>query len=394
MSADADPVLLPPEAPALPSIGAALLDFTQQLPGIIEELCTRHSVGKEETGGEAEEEWQRSIEYSEQDGELSVEVRGEEFDTESLQLETRGITSQSQPSLWRTQTIFKESIVSKLRRVGRLDLYEKLADCHTEKSYVRCCGCAKQTTVWNRCERFYCPECQPRLSRDRRRAIDWWTKAIGQPKHVVLTARNSQEITREKVQAFKKALASLRRSKFARPWRGGMYSLEVTNEGRGWHLHAHLLVDCRWIDARELAKVWGRLVGQDFAVVKVKDVRGETYLNEVTKYAVKGNELAEWTGEDIAAFIDAFTNVRTFGCFGSLYKQRIEFREYLDALRELNRKCECGCSRFQLIKWWEAELGPRNHDDGRLRHSRTDPPQPELFSAHFDHNRELAALAR
>lgn len=99
-------------------------------------------------------------------------------------------------------------------------------------------------------------------------------------------------------------------------------SLEVTNESRGWHLHAHALVDTPWIDTTELSLTWGALVDQDFAIVRAKDCRDRDYLAEVTKYAVKSSQLSAWPGDDIATFIDAFTGVRQFSVFGTLFKDR------------------------------------------------------------------------
>jgi hypothetical protein len=328
--------------------------------------------------GFSEESWDASFAYEPSDEAMRGEDFGQESAEDCVKLETRGITQQRQTELWRTQTLWKETLLHKLRRLGRWDLAESLDTCHTERGYLRCGGCGTTKETWNRCERFYCPECQPRLSKDRRRAVEWWCQSIKQPKHIVLTARNTETITNERVKAFKAAFSRLRRSKFARGWRGGFYSLEVTNEGRGWHLHIHALVDARWVDSGELARVWARCIGQDFAIVKVKDTRKQSYLNEVTKYAVKGSELAGWPAEDCAAFIDALTGARCFGCFGELYKQRAEFRDAIKELQSLARVCECGCDQWKHFKDWELEIDPRNHDDGHRKDSPRPPPSLQL----------------
>jgi hypothetical protein len=194
------------------------------------------------------------------------------------------------------------------------------------------------------------------LTRRRLRNLGEITKGIRQPKHVVLTARNSATLTRDRVSAFKAALARLRRSKLAAKWRGGLYSLEVTNEGRGWHLHAHLLVDADWIDKRALAVKWGELVGQDFAIVCVKDARGQDYLRELVKYAAKGSDLASWNGDDVAAFVSAFQGVRSFGVFGTLYKQRAEWRAAIAELESVPERCPCGATFFRVLHPDEAEF--------------------------------------
>jgi hypothetical protein len=72
----------------------------------------------------------------------------------------------------------------------------------------------------------------------------------------------------------------------------------------------------------DISTTWGRLLGQDFAIVAARDVRDRSYLSEVTKYAVKGSDLASWPGWAAKSFIEAFEGVRQFSCFGSLYKDR------------------------------------------------------------------------
>jgi hypothetical protein len=189
--------------------------------------------------------------------------------------------------------------------------------------------------------------------------------------------RNTDTLTVETVQRFKNAFARLRRRKFAQNWNGGFYSLEVTNESRGWHLHLHTLIDARWIDGGELARQWAECIGQDIAIVAVKDCRGDSYLKEVTKYAVKGSDFAAWSSPDIIAFVEAFENVRTFGVFGSLYKVRTEWKEFLDQLRSGRVKCDCGCNHWRIMSEaefkWETEFNDRIVEAPRPPPARTVP---------------------
>lgn len=257
--------------------------------------------------------------------------------------------AEHQGNLWHGTDIFARSVATKLREFGRLDLAEKLEHCHTDSVNIVCRGCKTVKTVWNRCDLFYCARCQPRLSRERKERVKWWVNEIKQPKHVVLTMRNRVHFTREYVQHFKDSWARLTRMKFADGWRGGFYSCEVTNEGRGWHLHLHALIDADYIDCRGLSMAWARANRDTGHIVKVKDARGEDYLREVTKYAVKGSQLAEWDGQDIAEFIDGLTGFRTFGVFGSMRGRQAEFAKILDEQKEARKKCQCGCSDFELL---------------------------------------------
>lgn len=279
-------------------------------------------------------------------------------DPESIKLERRGTTSHAdQALLWAKELDWKATIAVKLRSVDRMPEADGLDHCHSERFWAKCGGCHKARSFWNRCDRFYCPMCVSRLSNDRRESVEWWVTQISQPKHVVLTVANTGILTKAMVVEFKGFFAKLRRRAFCRNWKGGFYSLEVTNEGNGWHLHLHALVDCRWIDAGQLAKEWHAANGGCGHIVKVKDCRKGDYLREVTKYAVKGSTLAKWTGAEIATFIDSFTGVRTFGVFGSLYGKRTEWREWLEQVGNDRNKCECGACNWQIfneLEWeWE-----------------------------------------
>jgi hypothetical protein len=254
--------------------------------------------------------------------------------------------------------VLKETIIRKLFQVDKGHLAAPLVKCHTQQFIAVCDGCRRQTVYYNRCENFFCPICARRLAADRRRSVEWWTHQVRQPKHVVLTSRNTETLTPQRVKDFKAAWTKLRRRKFAKGWRGGFYSLEITNEGKGWHLHLHALVDAYWIDAG---------VGQDIAIVKVKDARGKEYLRELCKYIVDGNQLASWSGEDIATYIEAFTGQRCFGTFGALYSLRAEHRKFLDEIQADKPQCPCGCTTVRIFS-------PEEWEWHECKHGRPDRP--------------------
>lgn len=124
--------------------------------------------------------------------------------------------------------------------------------------------------------------------------------------------------------------------------------MEITNEGRGWHVHLHILCDARWIDEKLLAIKWGKYMGQDFAIVKVLDARKKDYCSEVSKYVVKGAELVSWKPEEIAQFILAVRNVRFYATFGKLFHDARRIKAQLECNRPPPAPCKCGCSRFKF----------------------------------------------
>jgi hypothetical protein len=187
------------------------------------------------------------------------------------------------------------------------------------------------------------------LGRERAEQIGWWAREVPQPKHVVLTIRNIRDLTPGHVDEFRGFFTRLRRSKFARNWLGGFYTLEITYEITGWHLHLHALINARWIDATELSKAWNRITNGLGYIVHVRDCRGTDYLRQVTKYIVKGSQLAAWKPEQIVTFIEAFQGKRTFAVFGQLYGLRTEFSEFVKGLRERKSKCPCGCNSIRYL---------------------------------------------
>lgn len=255
-------------------------------------------------------------------------------------------TTQRPLELFSPEELWKRSLLAKIEGLIPWQVYDHLSRCGVDEIYRTCKSCHDWQTFYYRCSLKFCPLCNWRIARARAQLLKVWTQTIKQPKHVVLTQRNFPILTRKKIRQFQKAFARLRRSRLFRDVTGGCISIEITNEGNGWHLHAHVLVNAKWIDASALAVKWGKLVGQEFGIVKVKDARGQDYCNEVTKYVVKGSQLSSWEPEIIAQFIHAIKGVKFFSTFGELFKMRREIRDFLEATKPPQKPCDCGCSDF------------------------------------------------
>ena len=250
------------------------------------------------------------------------------------------------------EDLWSRSLLAKVEGLIPTETFDNLSRCGRQELYRTCKECRTVETRYYRCSLKFCPQCNWRIARERAELLRHWTKRIEQPKHLVLTRRNETGVlTRKLFRQTMRAFAKLRHLKLWKPVKGGCVSMELTNEGRGWHVHLHILADVRWLDAGEIARRWGKLVGQDYAIVKVKDCRGAAYLGEVTKYVVKGAELVSWKPEEIAQFIFAIKGVKFFSTFGTLFKLRREISVELEAEKPPPPVCECGCDQF----WWETE---------------------------------------
>lgn len=245
------------------------------------------------------------------------------------------------------ERVWQASLLAKVGELLDWKTRESLAKCGNAETYRTCLECGHwDTFTWKCCLKF-CPVCNWRIARERARMLKLWTMEISQPKHVVLTQRNFAVLTRRKIRKFLQAFGRIRRTKLFRGCKGGCVSIEITNEGRGWHLHAHILADMRWLDAGKLAVAWGGAVGQEFGIVKVKDARGKDYLGEVTKYCVKGSQLSSWPAEEIHQFVSAVSGVRMFTTFGTLFKLRRKIKALMQLESPGAKPCECGCSEWK-----------------------------------------------
>ena len=305
-------------------------------------------------------------------------------------LVARQLSDRQQLDLLAKDQLYHATIQMKLEGIATGQQWFNFNRCGKEELYRTCKCCGQLTKFSYRCDLKWCPLCQWRISTKRAEKIAAWAKHVSQPKHVVTTQRNLPILTATEIKKHTQRLAKLRRHPLARkitfwrcrfsepqrgiadtgeiigwdalkkfepatpttqtvtgyPWKGGCVSVEITNEGRGWHVHAHWLIDSRFIPAGPLALVWGELVGQEFGIVCVKDVRGKAFVQEICKYLAKGSEVASWPAEQIWEFVSAIRGKRFFFSFGSLFHQGADIRRELAAAKPPAPVCECGESDF------------------------------------------------
>ena len=244
------------------------------------------------------------------------------------------------------EELWQETMIGKLRRTMPGEALWQFMRCGVEQMFRVCCACGSTRAGWYHCDRRWCPRCQKRLAARRAATIGIWIQHVTQPKHLVLTKRNFEELHPKDLRTFAKSLTKFRRSKCFREVHGGCQSIEMTHEGRGWHMHAHMLLDVKWLDMGAVEATWASLMKQQNVIVKIKDVRGGSYVQEVSKYVAKGSEMAGWPAERLAAFIAAIRGTRFFAPFGSLLKQGAEIRAEIARAKGVAPACECGCEKF------------------------------------------------
>lgn len=229
--------------------------------------------------------------------------------------------------------------------------FTTLMRCRIEEQnhVVVCEWCGALQSFAYHCNKRFCPCCAWQLSCERRKILENCKHLMRSPKHVVLTARNDSELKRM-LKVVLAGVRKLRRRQVFSKVRGGWCSFEVTNESKGWHVHAHLLIDAPFIDAQVLAREWGVCVGQDFAIVKLKCCCGRcerckaagrgNYLAEVTKYTVKPSVFIKWSQELREEFVKSIRGRRFFFAFGHVAEASRNVRAAMKISRGLARtKC-------------------------------------------------------
>jgi hypothetical protein len=242
--------------------------------------------------------------------------------------------------------LLKEQIRGKLVGLLETNQFQNFERCGNEMIYQTCKNCGQVHELPMNCNLKWCPRCQWRITGRRSAVLRKWAATIDQPKHLVLTQRNFPVLTKKEIKQHKQNLLRMRRSSLFTEVKGGCVSVEITNESRGWHLHSHWLLDVRWMDIREIAKKWGELVGQEFAIVKIKDLRGAEYVHEVAKYVVEANSMANWPAEQILELVTASRGTRFFFQFGSLLAQGKRIKAEINMEKPESEPCECGAKAW------------------------------------------------
>jgi hypothetical protein len=256
----------------------------------------------------------------------------------------------------------KDRLSEKLKKEGDTKTALVLDNCGTELR-MRCTECHHLTIAREHCKKRYCPLCAPMIAAERvakhRKAVE----AIQWPLFITLTKRNETDLTRSTLTSLLHAFRKLRqRVLWKRTVKGGWVSLEITNRGKGWHPHLHIIADCEWLSLKtspppkwwsrerkaavykeataELEAEWAALMNQPTASVRTRRVFGaegkRNVAVEAMKYTVKAEDMVEHKGR-ATEVVNAMKGTRLFRGFGTCAKLKLDD----DEPREPS-VCECG----------------------------------------------------
>lgn len=240
--------------------------------------------------------------------------------------------------------MWRARVLERLEEEGEDEFARKLGNCG-EPIKLHCTSCGHIHSAERRCSLKWCPVCQRKRAAQRSLRYERGAVEMQWPMHVTLTRSNVSDLDRTDISSLKKAFKQLRRQAI---WKhnvkGGLVSLELTNTGKGWHPHLHVLADCEWLAidtprpkkyhsratkkllfqqaAEELQQAWSACIGQLISSVKIRRCDGATAVREVLKYSVKGSDLAD-SPDPIGPAIRAITDGRLCTPFGSMYGKRL-----------------------------------------------------------------------
>lgn len=149
------------------------------------------------------------------------------------------------------------------------------------------------------------------------------------PYLVTLTVKNGPDLVERQTHLTRslKRLTDRRRffnaGKRGSPWtelckaEGGVYTLELTNKGNGWHPHCHMIVLASSAPSQsDLSREWHGITG-DSMIVDVRPITGDPSegFMEVFKYAVKFSDLSLEDNWHAAQVLKGKRLLNSFGLF-------------------------------------------------------------------------------
>ena len=156
------------------------------------------------------------------------------------------------------------SLMSVFEQRGHFRQVDLLSECQTKWVYYECQGCGSVGRAKNRCGMRVCPYCAGRM---KAKLLAKYQKGIDQLsnfyksrlKLVTLTLKNVPDLQSPDfnvISEIKQAFYRLRKRPLLRKKiYGGVYGVEATHRGKGWHVHIHALICSKFIrDACEVMK--------------------------------------------------------------------------------------------------------------------------------------------
>jgi len=246
----------------------------------------------------------------------------------------------------------REKFQKKLRDAGFSSKAENFSKCKNDQVVLRCKDCGKHHFYTKTCQLSVCPKCENSKRFQIVKRYEKLANSMENPKQIDLTVENYKELSKDHIQELRDYFTKLR-DKY--DFKGGLYTLEIVNKGRGWNIHIHALIDTPYISQERLSNSWEEITGDP--VVYIQKVGSpKRSLRYITKYITKPPELQDM--EQGIDYIEATNNLRLLATFGDLYDM---------SPKELPAECpSCGSEDLEWIgsmSFWSSFMsGPQDSD--------------------------------
>lgn len=180
---------------------------------------------------------------------------------------------------------------------------------------LKCLKCGLVYDVLMSCGDRLCPECSKRrfgvLINRHKDFLS--TKIPGQVKKIELTLVNDVDLVRmlARLETCWKKLYAYGRKHWG--WSGGFISIQTTNKGKLWHVHAHIFIEGDFVSQDVLSRVWLGITG-DSSIVWIRavldPVREFWYL---VRYITKVDEVLPEFHDEYNRVFHGRRLIRSFG---------------------------------------------------------------------------------
>jgi len=199
----------------------------------------------------------------------------------------------------------------------------QLKDCEETEVLACCSHCGSAWYIVNHCRLRVCPLCSYKVAKERAQFLEAMCKDMSHPKMLTLTMPTWTENPRDGIAFLRKAFNKLRKRPLFKSVVGGAYNIELKPKDTGWHIHAHVLLDCKYIPYQQVFTEWKKIIGHNCPQIDIRAAVTKEARAYQCKYAVKASDFDRTPGSVVDWYL-ATKGTRLFTTFGKWYNVKIE----------------------------------------------------------------------
>lgn len=193
----------------------------------------------------------------------------------------------------------------------------RLNDCGHFKTVFCCEGCGGQKHIFQKCGIRMCPKCEKYRWYRQKKRLKPLFESMKNPKLLTLTWQGHTDNYKEKRARCDKDVRN-----FIRVFKmNGLLCYEVVPKKDGYYIHAHLIIDSKFIAIKRISEKWKKITKTSYRV-DIRRITNSIAINYVLKYTTKVN--IKISLDDYAYL---FYKSRFLTRFGKFYNMKINIKE-------------------------------------------------------------------